>query len=129
MPILRKRALISVFDKHNIADAARILCQNNWEILSTGGTAAHLRQHEIQVTDVAELTGFPQILDGRVKTLHPLIFGPILARDDANHRQQLETRNSRFIDLVVVNFYPFEQALKDLDASEREMVEKIDIGG
>lgn len=129
MPVMRKRALISVFDKHNIADAARILYENNWEILSTGGTAAHLREHDIPVTDVAELTGFPQILDGRVKTLHPLIFGPILARDEPNHRQQLKARNSRFIDLVVVNFYPFEQALNDPDAGKTEMVEKIDIGG
>ncbi|HDP95720.1 MAG TPA: bifunctional phosphoribosylaminoimidazolecarboxamide formyltransferase/IMP cyclohydrolase [Candidatus Aminicenantes bacterium] len=129
MPQLRKRALISVYDKQNIADAARILCESGWEILSTGGTAAHLREHGIPVTDVAEATGFPQILDGRVKTLHPMIFGPILARDDADHRRQLEARNSCFIDLVVVNFYPFETALRDPDATETEMVEKIDVGG
>ncbi|MDY0296627.1 MAG: bifunctional phosphoribosylaminoimidazolecarboxamide formyltransferase/IMP cyclohydrolase [Acidobacteriota bacterium] len=129
MPAQQKRALISVYDKHDIETAARILHEHNWEILSTGGTAAHLRSHGIPVTEVNQITGFPQILDGRVKTLHPMIFGPILARDIPDHHRALEELGGGFIELVMVNFYPFEKALEDTRAKEPEMVEKIDVGG
>jgi len=129
MPHSSKRALISVYDKQDIESAARILHDNGWEIISTGGTADHLRAHQIPVTRVSDLTGFPHILDGRVKTLHPLVFGPILARRDIDHQRQLEEMNAPAIDLVIVNFYPFEAALGDPELSEAEMVERIDIGG
>jgi len=125
----RKRALISVYDKTQIENAARILHENGWEILSTGGTASHLRSNGIPVTEVSDLTGFPHILDGRVKTLHPMVFGPILARSEPDHLRQLHELNTHAIDLVMVNFYPFEAALEESGYSENEMVERIDIGG
>ena len=124
-----KRALISVYDKTGIEEAARLLHAAGWEIISTGGTAAHLRTHHISVTDVEKVTGFPHILDGRVKTLHPLKFGPVLAREVESHQRQLADLNTAPIHLVIVNFYPFESALEDPDATPASMVEKIDIGG
>jgi phosphoribosylaminoimidazolecarboxamide formyltransferase/IMP cyclohydrolase len=124
-----KRALISVHDKEKIDRIAAALSQAGWEIVSTGGTAAHLKGKGIAVTEVSSITHFPEILDGRVKTLHPLIFGPVLARKTPEHLRQLEEFKSAKIDLVIVNFYPFEEALQkksdDLDA----MLENIDIGG
>ena len=129
MPYSARRALISVYDKQDIETAARILSDNGWEIISTGGTAEHLRNHKIPVTRVSDLTGFPHILDGRVKTLHPLVFGPILARASIDHQRQLDEMNVSTIDLVIVNFYPFEASLQDPELSRSEMVERIDIGG
>jgi phosphoribosylaminoimidazolecarboxamide formyltransferase/IMP cyclohydrolase len=124
-----KRALISVFDKEKIEVIASALSGKGWEIVSTGGTAAHLRDKGIPVTDVSSITNFPEILDGRVKTLHPLIFGPVLAKKTKAHLGQLAEFHAGKIDLVIINFYPFEAALKvkahDLDA----MLENIDIGG
>jgi phosphoribosylaminoimidazolecarboxamide formyltransferase/IMP cyclohydrolase len=124
-----KRALISVHDKEKIDRVAAALSRAGWEIVSTGGTAAYLQGKGIAVTEVSGITNFPEILDGRVKTLHPLIFGPVLARKTPEHLRQLEAFKAAKIDLVIVNFYPFEEALKkkagDLDA----MLENIDIGG
>jgi phosphoribosylaminoimidazolecarboxamide formyltransferase/IMP cyclohydrolase len=124
-----KRALISVHDKEKIAGIAAALQRAGWEIVSTGGTAACLKEKGIPVSEVSGITKFPEILDGRVKTLHPLVFGPVLARRTPAHLKQLEELGAGKIDLVVVNFYPFEAALEkkagDLDA----MLETIDIGG
>jgi len=123
------RALISVYHKEGIEEAASLLAAAGWEILSTGGTAAHLRERGIAPTDVAAVTGFPEILDGRVKTLHPHVFGPILARDDARHREQLAGIGQPPIALVMVNFYPFAETLRSGVREESALVEKIDIGG
>ena len=124
-----KRALISVFHKENIEKIAAALIKANWEIISTGGTAAHLRSKGIPVTEVSRVTNFPEILDGRVKTLHPLIFGPILAKKTADHLRQLEEFQTAKIDLVIINFYPFEEALEKNSADQDAMLENIDIGG
>jgi len=124
-----KRALISVYEKDKIETIACALHQAGWEIISTGGTAAYLKDKNLAVTEVSALTKFPEILDGRVKTLHPLVFGPVLAKKTAGHLKQLEELGAGKIDLVIVNFYPFEATLAgkagDLDA----MLENIDIGG
>ncbi|MCK4761359.1 MAG: bifunctional phosphoribosylaminoimidazolecarboxamide formyltransferase/IMP cyclohydrolase [Candidatus Aminicenantes bacterium] len=124
-----KRALISVFHKENIEIAAKKLKRNGWEIISTGGTAKHLQKHDIPVTEVSEITGFPEILDGRVKTLHPKIFGPVLAKNSSQHLEQLKQHSLSKIDLVIVNFYPFEAALQKKEQGMDFMIENIDIGG
>jgi phosphoribosylaminoimidazolecarboxamide formyltransferase/IMP cyclohydrolase len=124
-----KRALISVHDKGKIDPIATALHRAGWEIISTGGTSAYLKEKGIPVSEVAGITKFPEILDGRVKTLHPLVFGPVLARKTPEHLKQLEEFGAGKIDLVIVNFYPFEEALlhkaDELDA----MLENIDVGG
>src|SRR3990172_4788557 len=103
------RALISVTDKTGVADFARGLTQHGVEIVSTGGTARLLRDAGLTVRDVSELTGLPEMLDGRVKTLHPAIHGGILARrSEESHRRTLEQLSIGWIDMVVVNLYPFE---------------------
>src|SRR5438093_131229 len=122
-----RRSLISVWDKAGIIDLAAALHQLGVGILSTGGTAQALREAEIPVTTVESITGYPPILDGRVKTLHPAIFAAILGKDDAAHRAQLDEMGITPVDLVVVNLYPFES--RALDASLTEAVELIDIGG
>lgn len=124
-----KRALISVYYKEGIEQVAQKLQENGWQIISTGGTAKHLQNNNIEVTEVAKITGFPEILDGRVKTLHPLIFGPILAKKSPEHLQQLKQFSLSKIDLVIVNFYPFEEALEKKEQGIGFMVENIDIGG
>jgi phosphoribosylaminoimidazolecarboxamide formyltransferase/IMP cyclohydrolase len=124
-----RRALISVFDKRGAADLARGLVRLGIEIVSTGGTLDLLRRESIPVTAVSDVTGFPEILDGRVKTLHPRIHGGILARrPEASHRAQLAEHGITPIDLVVVNLYPFERTVAG-GASFDEAVEMIDIGG
>ena len=124
-----RRALISVFDKRGVADLARGLVRLGLEIVSTGGTLDLLRKEGIPVTAVSDVTGFPEILDGRVKTLHPRIHGGILARrPEASHRAQLAEHDITPIDLVVVNLYPFERTVAG-GASFEEAVEMIDIGG
>lgn len=124
-----RRALISVFDKRGVADLARGLVRLGLEIVSTGGTLDLLRKEGIPVTAVSDVTGFPEILDGRVKTLHPRIHGGILARRaDESHRAQLAEHRIAPIDLVVVNLYPFERTVAG-GASFDEAVEMIDIGG
>src|SRR5437773_9421503 len=122
-----RRALISVWDKAGVIDLAAALHQMGVGILSTGGTAQALREAEIPVTTVESVTGYPSILDGRVKTLHPAIFAAILGKDDAAHRAQLDEMGITPVDLVVVNLYPFES--RALDAPLTEAVELIDIGG
>ncbi|HPP66491.1 MAG TPA: bifunctional phosphoribosylaminoimidazolecarboxamide formyltransferase/IMP cyclohydrolase [bacterium] len=125
-----KRALISVSDKTGIADLANVLVKNGVEIISTGGTAKALQQAGIPVKEISELTGFPEILDGRVKTLHPFIYGGILyKRDNPLHIQQVKCHNIQQIDLVVVNLYPFEGMFFNEKATEDELIENIDIGG
>ncbi len=125
-----KRALISVSDKTGIVEFAKVLADFGVEIISTGGTAKSLREAGLNVTEVAEVTGFPEMMDGRVKTLHPKIHGAFLAlRDNDEHRKALETHSIEPIDLVVVNLYPFEQTVEKEDVSLAEAVEQIDIGG
>ena len=127
---MKKRALLSVYDKEGILDLARALCGAGWEILSTGGTAAYLKQNGGAVTDVASVTGFPECLDGRVKTLHPAIHAGLLARREAAaHRETLERLNLDFIDLVAVNLYPFFDKVCAGALPLEEMIEFIDIGG
>ena len=128
-----KCALISVSDKSGIVDLATALAQKGIKILSTGGTAAALREAGLNVFDVSEATGFPEILDGRVKTLHPTIHAGILARrDHASDHETLKQQAIDLIDLVVVNLYPFRETLAGFRAGERtfsDCIEKIDIGG
>ncbi len=128
-PIAIERALISVSDKTGLAGLAEALAARGVEILSTGGTAQALRDAGIAVVDVSACTGFPEILDGRVKTLHPAIHGGILARrDDAGHRAALAEHGIAGIDLVIVNLYPFEAAVA-AGGDARSWIEQIDIGG
>ncbi len=123
-------ALISVSDKSGLDKLAKLLDSFKVKILSTGGTAKWLREKGIEVTDVSSLTDFPEILDGRVKTLHPKIFGGILAKaDNAKHENQLTEHNIPLIDLVVCNLYPFEEVVSRDDCTPEIAIENIDIGG
>lgn len=123
-------ALISVSDKTGIADLARALAGHGIRIISTGGTAKLLTEAGISVTPVADVTGAPEMMDGRVKTLNPMIHGGILARrDNDDHRHDMETHSITGIDLVIVNLYPFDATLARQDASRDDLVENIDIGG
>lgn len=125
-----KRALISVSDKSGIADFAKKLADKGVEILSTGGTAKLLREAGVEVRDVSDYTGFPEMMDGRVKTLHPKIHGGLLAlRGNADHMKAAEENGIEMIDLVVVNLYPFAQTIKKEGVKEAEAIEQIDIGG
>ena len=125
-----KRALISVSDKAGIVEFAEKLADFGVQIISTGGTAKTLRENKIEVTEVADITGFPEMMDGRVKTLHPKIHGAFLAlRDDAEHVSAMKPHQVEPIDLVVVNLYPFEQTVAGDNVSLAEAVEQIDIGG
>jgi phosphoribosylaminoimidazolecarboxamide formyltransferase/IMP cyclohydrolase len=129
-PVRIRRALISVSEKTGVVDFARGLRELEVEILSTGGTAAAIREAGIEVTDVAEFTGSPEILDGRVKTLHPRLHAALLARrDDSDHMATLEAEGIEPIDLVCVNLYPFERTVEKPGVTEREAVENIDVGG
>ena len=124
-----QRALLSVYDKRNLVDFARRLSERGIEILSTGGTRRALEEAGVPVTPVAEVTNHPEILGGRVKTLHPRIHGGILAdRSRAAHLSELQEHGIRPIDLVVVNLYPFEQTVAQ-GADEAQVIEMIDIGG
>ena len=132
VPHERRRALISVSDKTGVDIMARGLVELGFEILSTGGTLRHLEQRGVAMTPVAAVTGSPEILDGRVKTLHPRIHGAILAdRGKESHRRELAEQGIVPIDVVVVNLYPFHETLRQAGtgATEAEMVEVIDIGG
>ena len=125
-----RRALISVTDKTGVVSLAARLREMGIEIVSTGGTARALREAGLAVRDVAEVTGFPEMLDGRVKTLHPKIAGGILAiRDRAEHRRSLAEHGIPEIDLVVVNLYRFEEAAAKAGIAREELIENIDIGG
>ena len=125
-----RRALISVSDKSGLLDLARALAAGGVEILSTGGTATALREAGIAVKDVSAHTGFPEILDGRVKTLVPQLHGGILGRRDlATHRAQMAEHNIAPIDLVVSNLYPFEATVAKAGCTLEDAIENIDIGG
>lgn len=125
-----KRAIISVSDKSGIDVFATFLQSMGVEILSTGGTSKFLKEKGIKVIDISEYTGFPEIMDGRVKTLHPKVHGGILAiREKKEHVRSLEKLNIPFIDMVVVNLYPFEATIKKPNVSFEEVIENIDIGG
>jgi hypothetical protein len=122
------RALISVSDKTGVVEFARDLVEADVEILSTGGTARLLRDNGIAVMEVSDYTGFPEMMDGRVKTLHPKIHGGILGRRDTD-QEVMEGHGIGRIDLVAVNLYPFEQAVADPDCTLENAIENIDIGG
>ena len=124
------QALISVSDKRGVLDFARELSALGIKLLSTGGTASLLREAGLPVTDVSEHTGFPEMLDGRVKTLHPKVHGGILARRDlSEHMDTIAAHDIGRIDLVVVNLYPFQQTVAKPDCSLEDAIENIDIGG
>ena len=125
-----KRALLSVSDKTGIAEFARRLHGLGIEIISTGGTAALLKSESIPVLEIEKFTGFPEILGGRVKTLHPKVHGGLLyVRTDPTHQEQLTKNGIQPIDLVAVNLYPFEQTIRKPDIKLEEAIEQIDIGG
>ncbi|MFH1533676.1 MAG: bifunctional phosphoribosylaminoimidazolecarboxamide formyltransferase/IMP cyclohydrolase [Nitrospirota bacterium] len=128
MPI--ERALISVSDKTGVVELAKSLAVKGVEILSTGGTADALRDGGVDVVDVSDYTGFPEMMDGRVKTLHPKVHGGLLAlRDNPEHMKQAEENGVKMIDLVVVNLYPFQETIAREGVTEEESIENIDIGG
>ena len=125
-----KRALLSVWDKTNIVELAKFLIENQFEIISTGGTKEILLENNIKVTSISEVTGFNEVMNGRVKTLHPKIFGGLLAdRSNKKHLKDLETIESSLIDLVVVNLYPFEQMASKRNMNLEQLIEYIDVGG
>lgn len=124
-----RAALLAVYDKTGAVDLARGLAELGYDLLSTGGTARTLRRARLRVVEVADVTRFPEILGGRVKTLHPKIFGGLLARDTAAHRRQLRERRIKPIDVVAVNLYPFEETVRRRGVAIEEAVEQIDIGG
>ncbi len=124
------RALISVSDKTGLVEFAQRLAEHKIELVSTGGTAKLLREAGLAVKDVSDLTGFPEMLDGRVKTLHPKVHGGILGiRDNVEHRARMKEHGIAPIDLVVVNLYPFSQTIQKPDVTMEEAIENIDIGG
>ncbi len=126
----KRRALISVSDKTGVVDLARQLVKRGWEVISTGGTARTLQGAGVAVKEVQQITGFPEILEGRVKTLHPRIHGAILARFDRDdHRRQMKEHGICPLELVVVNLYPFVQTIARKGVTLEEAVESIDIGG
>mgnify|MGYP000500873089 CR=1 FL=1 len=128
---MSKFALLSVSDKSGIVSFARSLVDHHdFTLLSTGGTARLLREEGVPVTDVSDHTGFPEMMDGRVKTLHPKVHGGLLClRDDPKHQAAAQEHGIGMIDLVVVNLYPFEETVARAGVSFAEAIEQIDIGG
>ena len=125
-----KTALISVSNKKGILEFAKILSENGVEILSTGGTARLLKKKGLPITLVSDYTGFPEMMDGRVKTLHPKIHGGLLGkRDDENHRNAMIKHGIKAIDMLIVNLYPFEETITKKNCSFEDAIENIDIGG
>ena len=125
-----EKAVVSVSDKTGVVEFAKALAEMGVEILSTGGTARALREHGIAVMDVSDYTGFPEMMDGRVKTLHPKVHGGLLGRrDNPKDREEMETHGISRIDMVVVNLYPFEATVAREGCSLEEAIENIDIGG
>ena len=122
-------AILSVHDKTGIIEFAKGLAALNWTLLASGGTAKLLRENNISVSEVADYTKSPEILGGRVKTLHPAIHGGLLARPTAEDYQQLLALGWDYIDLVAVNLYPFEQTITRQNVSYADAIENIDIGG
>lgn len=123
------KAILSVHDKTGIVEFAKSLAQLGWTLIASGGTAKLLRENGIAVTEVADYTQSPEILGGRVKTLHPAIHGGLLARPSAADHAELLNLGWDYIDLVAVNLYPFEQTIARPGVTEDEMIENIDIGG
>lgn len=123
------RALLSVYEKQGLVDFARGLVSLGWELVASGGTAKTLENNGLPVTEVASYTGSPEILGGRVKTLHPAVHGGILARDTEDDRQQLVNLGWQLLDMVVVNLYPFEETIAKTGVTFDEAIEQIDIGG
>lgn len=127
--MLKKRAIISVSNKTGVVELARELVEVGYEVVSTGGTFKVIKEAGIEATYVTEITGFPEILEGRVKTLHPNVHGGILAKRTPEHLAQLEELNIVPIDLVVVNLYPFKETIAKPDVTLEDAIENIDIGG
>jgi len=125
----RKRAIVSVYDKSGVVDLCRFLQGEDWEIVSTGGTSAALKAAGVAVTDLSDVTGFPEMLEGRVKTLHPRIHAGILARPTAEHLETLARHDIAPVDLVVVNLYPFAATIARPGVTVADAIEMIDIGG
>ena len=124
------RALISVSDKNGVVEFAQQLRSFGWEIIATGGTMKLLRDSGLEVINISDVTGFPEICDGRVKTLHPKVHGGLLARrDDESHLAALKENQIEFIDMVCVNLYPFRQTIAKPDVTMEDAIENIDIGG
>lgn len=127
---MKKTALISVSDKTNLIELAQGLCSREYSIIATGGTASYLKENLFEVTEISQLTGFPEVMEGRVKTLNPVIFGGILyKRDSEEHLKHLEQIGAVAIDVVCVNLYPFEAVAKDPDSDITKLIENVDIGG
>jgi phosphoribosylaminoimidazolecarboxamide formyltransferase/IMP cyclohydrolase len=126
---MSRHALVSVSDKTNLEVLAPRLIEAGWTVLSTGGTARALRELGCAVTEVSEHIGFPEVLDGRVKTLHPRVFAGVLATDSEDHQAELDSHGIPRVDLVVVNLYPFRETIARADVTAAEAVEQIDIGG
>ena len=127
---MTKRALISVSDKAGIVEFAQELKKLGWDIISTGGTKVTLDNAGVDTIAIDDVTGFPEMMDGRVKTLHPNIHGGLLARRDLHsHLQAAKDNNIELIDLVVVNLYPFKESILKPDVTYADAVENIDIGG
>lgn len=127
---MNKRALISVSDKEGIVEFAKELVKNSYEIISTGGTKKILDESGIKTIAIDEVTNFPEMLDGRVKTLHPFVHAGLLSlRDNKEHVKQIQEHNINYIDLVVVNLYPFKQTILKEGTTLEEAIENIDIGG
>ena len=125
-----KRALVSVSDKTGIVDFARALAEFGVEIISTGGTAKALRDAGLDIIDISDVTGFPEMMDGRVKTLHPRVHGGLLAlRDNPEHVAAMEQHGIKPIDMIVVNLYPFAETIRRPGVTRAEAIEQIDIGG
>ncbi|MBN2061820.1 MAG: IMP cyclohydrolase [Deltaproteobacteria bacterium] len=125
-----ERAIISVTDKKGIVDFATVLSSMGVEILSTGGTAKALREGGIPVIDISEYTGFPEMMDGRVKTLHPKVHGGLLGiRDNLEHVRMMMENEIKNVDLLVVNLYQFEKTIAKKGVTLQEAIENIDIGG
>src|SRR5882762_9519790 len=125
-----RRALISVSDKSGIVEFARELKRFGVEIISTGGTARALREAGLEVREVSDVTRFPEMMDGRIKTLHPRIHGGLLAvRDNPEHLAAMKEHDIEPIDMVVVNLYPFEETIRSAHVTLAEAIEQIDIGG
>src|ERR1051325_2383795 len=122
-------AILSVHDKSGLIEFARGLAGLDWTLLASGGTAKLLRDHDVRVTEVADYTKSPEILGGRVKTLHPAVHGGLLARPTEQDHQQLIDLGWDYIDLVAVNLYPFEATISKPDVTYADAIENIDIGG
>ena len=127
--LMNKRAILSVYDKSDLVELGQELIALGWELIASGGTARLLRSGGLPVIDVAAVTGAPEMLGGRVKTLHPAVHGGILARDIESDRVDLATQNIGMIDLVVCNLYPFSATIAQPGVTMAEAIEQIDIGG